>query len=169
MKAYSIFVLFPLLFPTLVVAQFVGGSSMLGPHIGVSNVARATVLGAKFEEGITEAGPGTIGVSGKLDYYSSNAGVLGNQTFIFAILSANYHIKFGDGSLDPFFGFGLGYLAETNKFPDASGITFYNTDGSGFRFVFSFGTRYFLSQNLALRLEFGTSLVYAVGGFDFGF
>ncbi|MFI5263862.1 MAG: outer membrane beta-barrel protein [Candidatus Kapaibacterium sp.] len=150
-------------------AQFIGGSSLLGPHIGVSNVARATVLGVKFEEGITDAGPGVIGISGKIDYYSSNAGSLGNQTYLLGVLSANYHIRIDDGSFDPFLGFGIGYLSETNKFPDASGITFYNTDGSGFKFIFSFGARYFLSPNFALRLEFGTSLVYAVGGFDFGF
>jgi outer membrane protein W len=168
MKVFLIIV-FVFIFSSSAIAQFIGGSSVLGPHIGVSNVARATVLGVKFEEGATTVGPGTIGISGKVDYYSSNAGSLGNQTYIFGVISANYHITIADGSFDPFFGFGLGYLSETNKFPDASGITFYNTDGSGFRFVFSFGARYFLSQNLALRLEFGTSLIYAVGGFDFGF
>jgi hypothetical protein len=157
--------------PRLSRAQFIGGSSVLGVHIGVSDVSKATVIGFKFEEGITEVGPGTISGSGKLDYYSWNAGNLGIQTFIFVTASANYHIKLGDGSLDPFFGLGVGYLAETNKFPDpsGSGFTLYNTYGSGFRFVFSLGARYFLSPNLALRLEFATSPVYAVGGFDFGF
>jgi hypothetical protein len=168
---YRALVLSSILLPRFAAAQFIGGTSLLGPHIGVSNVSRATVLGFKFEEGITEFGPGTIGGSGKLDYYSWNAGNLGVQTFIFVTASVNYHIKFGDGSLDPFFGLGFGYLSETNKFPDqsGSGISLYNTEGSGFNFVFSVGARYFLSQNLALRLEFGTSQVYAVGGFDFGF
>src|SRR5579872_1807679 len=168
MKGLLVFIMI-ILFFSGVRAQVIGGTSLLGPHIGISNVARATVLGVKFEEGMTGAGPGIIGLSGKLDYYSSIAGSLGNQTYIFGVVSANYHIVIADGSVDPFFGVGIGYLAENNKFPDASGITFYNTDGSGFQFVFSFGARYFLSQSFALRLEFGTSLVYAVGGFDFGF
>ena len=166
---YTVLILSSIFFPQFARAQFISGSSLLGPHIGVSNVSRATVLGFKFEEGITDLGPGTIGGSAKLDYYSWNAGNLGIQTYIFVTASANYHITLSDGSFDPFVGIGFGYLVETNKYPDQSGITFYNTDGSGFRFVFSGGARYFLSQNFALRLEFATSPVYAVGGFDFGF
>jgi hypothetical protein len=168
MKVFLIFFAV-FIIPSAAAAQFIGGSSILGVHVGVSNVIRATVLGVKFEEGAIEAGPGVFGISAKLDYYTSNAGSLGNQTYIFGVISANYHITISDGTFDPFLGLGIGYLSETNKFPDASGITFYNTDGSGFRPVFSVGARYFLSPSIALRLEFGSSLVYAVGGFDFGF
>jgi hypothetical protein len=150
-------------------AQFLSGSTELGPHIGVSNVSRATVLGVKFEEGIVDAGPGIIGGSAKVDYYSWNAGGL-IQTYFFIVASANYHIIFGDTSnFDPFLGIGIGYLYEKNSFPPSSGISYYNNDGSGFNFVFSVGARYYLSPGFALRLEFGTSQVYAVGGFDFGF
>jgi outer membrane protein W len=150
-------------------AQFLGGSSLLGIHIGVSNVARATVLGVKFEEGITQAGSGTIGGSAKLDYYSwSTLGI--NQTFFFITVSAQYHLKIEDSpGFDPFAGIGFGYLYETNKYPGSSGITYYDNVGSGFNFVLSIGARYFLSPSIALRLEFATSPVYAVGGFDFGF
>ena len=170
MRRFSfILILSLVIIPRIAPAQFIGGSSLLGIHVGISNVIRATVVGVKFEEGVTEAGPGTIGISGKLDYYTSNAGSLGNQTYIFGVISANYHLTISDGTFDPFIGIGIGYLSETNKFPDASGITFYNTDGSGFNVVFSIGARYYLSQSIAVRLEFGTSLVYAVGGFDFGF
>jgi outer membrane protein W len=156
-------------FPGLSTAQFLSGSSVLGAHIGVSNVARATVLGVKFEEGFTEAGPGTIGGSAKVDYYSWNAdgGVI--QTYFFITVSGNYHLKLDDSpNFDPFAGVGFGYLYETNKYP-TSGFYYYDHVGSGFNVVLSIGARYYLSPGFALRLELGTSQVYAVGGFDFGF
>jgi len=161
--------LFASFFPQLCTAQFLSGSSVIGPHIGVSNVDRATVLGLKFEEGITGVGPGFIGGSAKVDYYSWNSGGV-VQTYIFITASANYHLKLDDiPNLDPFAGIGIGYLYVTNNFPATSNIQFYNNSGSGFNFVFSAGARYYLSPGFALRLEFGTSQVYAVGGFDFGF
>jgi hypothetical protein len=148
-------------------AQFAGGSAILGAHIGISNVARATVLGIKFEAEITEASPGFIGGSGTVDYYSWNAGNFGNQTYLFFIALVNYHLKIEDGSLDPYIGIGAGYLSERNTFSSPGSLTFYNTEGSGITLVLSLGARYFLSPNFAIRLEFGSSLVYAMGGLDF--
>jgi outer membrane protein W len=167
----SIFFLFVLvlLLPRLSFAQFTSSSSVLGVHIGVSNVARATVLGAKFEDGIAQAGPGVFGGSAKVDYYTWNAGGI-IQTYFFVTASANYHITLGDSpAFDPFVGLGIGYLYETNKYPSSSSISTYDNAGSGFTVVASLGARYYLSPSVALRLEFGTSQVYAVGGFDFGF
>src|SRR5579872_3675473 len=112
------FFLLAAFFPRHADAQFLGGSSVLGVHIGVSNVARATVLGVKFEEGFTGAGPGTIGGSAKVDYYSWNAAEGVIQTYFFIAVSGNYHLKLEDSpNFDPFAGVGLGYLYETNKYP----------------------------------------------------
>ncbi len=157
------------LFPTISKAQFDNGSGIIGPHVGISNVTRATVLGIKFETGIAQIGTGVIGLDGTVDYYSFNGGDFGSQSYIFFIVSALYHLRIDDGSFDPFIGIGAGYLSERNTFLPVSGITYYNTDGSGFRPVISIGARYFLSRSIAIRLEFGTALVYAVGGVDFGF
>lgn len=162
------FLLF-LLFPATDSAQFQTGSSILGPHIGISNVARATVLGAKFEQAIADLGAGTVGVSAKLDYYSWNSGPLGVQSYYFAVIAAQYHLRLEE-NLDPFAGIGAGYLYERNTWSDPStGLNYYTPDGSGFKFLLTLGARYYLSPSIAVRLEFGSSLVYAVGGFDFGF
>ena len=159
-----LFAILFLLLPIVTKAQL----SLLGPHIGISEVARATVLGIKFEEGISNAGPGTIGGSAKLDYYSWTADLV--QTYLLITASMNYHLRLDDSpSFDPFLGVGLGYLYETNKYPASAGVTYYDNNGSGLHFILSIGARYFLSPGFALRLEFGSSQVYAVGGFDFGF
>ena len=168
-KYFVIGLVIIIILPSVSDAQFIDGTSILGAHIGVSNVAKATVLGVKFETVITNAGSGVIGFGAIADYYSYNAGDFGTQTYIFINASALYHLKLDDGSFDPFFGIGAGYLIEKNTYPPTGGIAYYNTDGSGFKAVISIGARYFLSPTVALRLEFGSSLVYAVGGIDFGF
>ncbi len=144
--------------PMLGKAHFDKGTTMLGPHIGLGSYGNAFTVGGKLEFGVTkpgDAGPGVIGIGLRVDYLSIGDG----YSLIGVLGSANYHFKVGDGSWDPYLGLGLGYAS-------FSGGGLYGV--SGIQFIGNAGIRYFMSRALALRLELGSGISYAVFGIDFG-
>lgn len=150
--------------------RFNENSTLLGPHLGLAAYGSTPIFGANFETAVNkpgQLGPGILGVSGRLDYFSWNDGLYYKWTWIAAAAYLNYHFKVGEtGEFDPFVGLGLGYQ---NVSYDYSGTgSSIASWGSGIYLAGNAGARYFLSRNLALRALIGFGVSYLVVGVDFG-
>jgi hypothetical protein len=150
-------------------AQFNNGSILLGPHIGLSGVGSQPTFGANFEVGVTDpgkAGPGIIGISGRLDYWSWSE-TYWKWTWITLAAFANYHFALEDKRWDLFLGLGFGYENVSTSY---SGDPLFNNSayGSGIIFAGNAGARYFFSPNFAARALAGFGLTWLVLGVDFG-
>src|SRR5437762_13472783 len=98
--------------PRLSMGQGFGkGSTLLGPHVGLAAFSSAPLFGANLEIGVTEpgkAGPGIIGVGGRVDYFSYSydygfgTGDSWKYTWIVAGVFGNYHFALDDKTWDPF-------------------------------------------------------------------
>ncbi len=144
-------------------AQFKNGKSMIGPHIGLSQYGGAISLGGMFEAPVTkpnEAGPGIIGVSGQLHYYTYDWAPGYGVTWIIIGVYGNYHFVLDNRDLDPFIGLGLNY----GNVSATGGYSY----GSGVYFGIQGGIRYFFSPNVAGRLVVGNAASFLTLGVDFG-
>src|SRR5438094_856614 len=75
-------------------AQFTSSSTLIGPHIGLAAYGSAPLFGANFETAVTEAGkagPGIIGVGGRVDYFSYSYFSDWTYTWITVGVVGNYH------------------------------------------------------------------------------
>ena len=160
-----------LLSPSLGSAQgFNKGSLLIGPHIGLSAIGSTLSFGANIEAGITDpgkAGPGIIGISGRIDYWSWSFDSYYKYTWITVGVFGNYHFALEDRRWDLFVGLGIGYENVSSSYSGASSIFSY-AYGSGIFFAANAGARYFFSQALALRALVGFGLTTFVLGIDFG-
>jgi hypothetical protein len=154
--------------PRLGSAQFNKGSMLIGPHIGLAAYGGSPAFGANFEVGITEpgkAGPGIIGISGRLDYWSYGFDSFDKFTWITVGVFGNYHFQLDDKRWDLFAGLGLGYQNVSWSYSGpGSGIASY---GSGIFFAGDAGARYFFSPGFAARAMVGFGLEWLVVGVDF--
>ncbi len=149
---------------------FTKGEMLLGPHIGLAAFGSAPSFGANFEEGIMnpgEVGPGSIGISGRVDYFSFSD-VDWRYTWIAVGVFANYHFQMSDKAWDPFVGLGLGYENVSESWA-GEGLS-YNYNGgwnSGLYLAGDAGIRYFFSPSMAARAQLGFGITYLVVGLDF--
>jgi hypothetical protein len=154
--------------PTSSHAQFTNGKMLLGPHIGLAAYGGSPAFGANFEVGVTEpgkVGPGIIGVSGRLDYWSYGFDAYDKFTWITIGVFGNYHFSLDDKRWDLFAGLGLGYQNVSWSYNGVgSGIATY---GSGIFFAGDAGARYFFSPAIAARAMVGFGLEWLVIGVDF--
>ena len=168
----ALFVIALLFSPRISSAQFVNGKIYLGPHIGLSAVGSSVSLGANFETPVTQpgkVGPGIIGISARLDYWSYSYGFLtDNASFTYITLGvlANYHFILEDKTWDPFVGLGLAYIHTSYTWPGSE--AFINPYPSYITLVGSAGVRYFISPNFAARAMAGFGLTFLTLGVDFG-
>ena len=146
------------------------GSMLLGPHIGLAAFGSAPAFGVNFETGVTEpgkAGPGVIGISGRVDYFGFSE-IDWKYTWIAVGVFANYHFAVNT-PWDPFLGIGLGYQNVSVSWTGASGEQFGSGAwGSGVYFSGDAGIRYFFSPTMAARAQLGFGVTYLVLGLDFG-
>ncbi|HET9137624.1 MAG TPA: hypothetical protein VFO76_13405 [Candidatus Kapabacteria bacterium] len=145
-------------------AQFKSGKNLLGPHIGLSQYGSTITLGGMFEAPVNkpgDAGPGIIGVSGQINYYSYD--FFGTSvTWILFGAFGNYHFVLEDNrTIDPFIGLGLYYAVVS------SNVTGYSY-GSGVYLGIQAGMRYFFTPNVAGRVMLGNSASFLTLGVDFG-
>jgi hypothetical protein len=154
-------------------AQFTNGKMLLGPHIGISGVGSQPAFGANFEVGITEpgkAGPGIIGISGRIDYWSWSDGEFYKYTWITVGVFANYHFGWliESKDWDLFAGLGIGYENVSSSYsgPFASLVSY--GYGSGIFISGDAGARYFFSPGFAARAQVGFGLELLALGVDFG-
>jgi hypothetical protein len=150
-------------------AQFTKSSMLIGPHIGLAAYSSAPLFGANFEVGVTEpgkAGPGIIGIGGRVDYFSYSYFTDWTFTWITVGVTGNYHFQFDDKKWDPFLGLEIGYEHVSWSAP---GVTSYTSPwGNGIFIAPTAGARYFFSPNFAARAQLGFSISYLVLGVDFG-
>lgn len=154
--------------PRMSSAQFENGKVYLGPHIGLSAIGSSPTFGANFEVPVTQpgkAGPGIIGVSGRLDYWSWSYSSFDKFTWITIAVYGNYHFALDDKTWDPFVGLGLGYENVSWSYSGIGGGT--NLYPSSIFFSMEAGARYFFSPNFALRALLGFGITYIVVGVDF--
>jgi hypothetical protein len=159
------------LIPTRSSAQFMNGKMLLGPHIGLSGVGGQPTFGANFEVGVTEpgkAGPGIIGISGRVDYWSYSFDSYDKYTWITVGAFANYHFILDDKKWDLFAGLGLGYQNVSWSYSGPTTGLAASSWGSGIWIAGNAGARYFFSPGLAARALVGFGLTTLVLGVDFG-
>jgi hypothetical protein len=150
---------------------FTKGSFLLGPHIGLAAYSSAPAFGVNGEYGITQpgkAGPGTIGISGRFDYFGFSDAYW-KYTWIALGAFANYHFAVS-APWDPFIGLGLGYENVSTSYEGPDGSQSLNDAGwgSGMYFSGTAGVRYFFSPTMAARAQLGFGITYLVLGLDFG-
>ncbi len=134
-------------------------------------------LSASFEIGVTELGPGILGVGGYLGlssykwedaYGGSSWGWKYSNTIIGA--RGNYHYNFAE-NLDTYAGLMLGYniinSKETGDWP--SGYDDYSANSSSFIWAFYVGGRYYFSDSFAAMLELGYGIAWLNIGVAFKF
>src|SRR4051812_9259871 len=169
--ALALFVFTAFLSPRAASAQgFAKGSTFLGPHIGLAAFGSAPAFGANLEFGVTEpgkAGPGIIGVAGRLDYFGFSD-VYYKYTWIAVGVFANYHFAMDAKMWDPFLGLGLGYQNVSVSAQGDDNPFSTSAWGSGVYFAGNAGIRYFFSPNFAARAQLGFGITYLVVGVDFG-
>jgi hypothetical protein len=168
----GLFVCALLLSPRISSAQFVNGKVYLGPHIGLSAVGSSPAFGVNFEAPITQpgkVGPGMLGISARIDYWSWSYGFLtDNATYTYITVAAlvNYHLLLEDKTWDPFVGLGLAYIHTSFSWPGSE--AFNNIYPSYITIVGTAGVRYFFSPNFAARAMLGFGVTFVTVGVDFG-
>jgi|WetSurMetagenome_2_1015567.scaffolds.fasta_scaffold92685_3 hypothetical protein len=150
MKKLMIVVLF-LMIPFLASqAQLKERDNLLGGTLGFWTNHNSPTFGVNYENEVTQAGIGTIGIGGLLrfssyrnDYYNDH----NSNLFIGAQGNYNFN-EIGDGKFVPFLGLVLGFYSSTpgNDF---------ESKNSGLWLSGQAGMRYFFSDNVAGVVRFG--------------
>lgn len=179
-RASSLFVIAVLSFPATSNAQsFNIGDKVLGLSVGIGgNYSAGSVyssqtpaLGLTYEQGVTDLGPGVLGIGGYIGYKS-----LSSQTdYVFGPTRYSYDWKWnyliigvrgvwhynewhGNDKLDTYGGVMLSYnsvsFKDNTNYPSGSVAYKYNS-ASGIGFTGFLGTRYWFSDNFGAHAELG--------------
>jgi len=141
--------------------------NLLGVSLGLWPSNNAPVLGVNFENQVSQAGIGTIGLGGIFKYYTYGV-TYGNgdsrrYNFSSFGLQANYNFnQVGDGKFVPLFGLVLGYNSVNSSYTDVRGNAVFISDvsyTSGAWLWAQAGFRYFFSNSVAggLKVGFGNN------------
>jgi hypothetical protein len=154
---------------------FVVGDKVINVGLGIGSTLYSGVgykgglppLSASFEYGVTELGPGVLGVGGYFGIASYKwEGTAGGYTYGFKesniIIGArgNYHYNFVE-KLDTYAGLMLGYNIingkETGDWPFGS---YYSVNSSAFIWSFYIGGRYYVGEAFAVMAELGYGIAW---------
>lgn len=141
----------------------IGGSYSAGSRYS----SQTPVLGLSYEQGVTDLGPGVLGVGGYIGYKSLSSDTRISTynydwTWNYLIIGVrgvwHYNDWHGSDKLDTYGGVMLSYNSVTFKdntdYP--SGTPVYNYSSvSGVGFTGFLGTRYYFSDNFAAHAELG--------------
>ncbi|HJY64857.1 MAG TPA: hypothetical protein VJ455_11925 [Ignavibacteria bacterium] len=141
--------------------------NLLGISLGFWPTNNAPVLGVNYENQVTQAGIGTIGLGGLFRYYTYGVtysnGDSRRYNFSSFGMQANYNFnQIGDGKFVPSFGLVLGYNSVNSSYTDVRGNAVYISDityTSGAWLWAQAGFRYFFSNSVAggVRIGFGNN------------
>jgi hypothetical protein len=164
---------------------FVKGDKVINVGLGIGSTLYSGVgykmgmppLSASFEVGVTELGPGILGVGGYFGIASykwedSWGGTTYGWKYSNVIIGArgNYHYSFAE-KLDTYAGLMLGYnivsSKETGNWPALYGD--YSSNSSAFIWSFYVGGRYYFSDTFAVMAELGYGIAWLNIGVAFKF
>ena len=179
----SLIVIAALSVPRTAEAQFATGDNVLSLGVGlgghyVSSTAQSPALGLGYEVGVTDLGPGVLGLGGFLGYktvankwyYSSRHQYDWRYTYLMIGFRGNWHYNdwHGLSELDTYGGLMLSYNIVSWKdhtvYP--SGVERVTSGGaaSGLGLTALLGARYYFSDNFAAQAELGYGIsVLSVG------
>ncbi len=163
---------------------FVTGDKVINVGLGIgstlySGVGYKTVfppLSASFEYGVTELGPGILGIGGYLGFSSYKwDDTFGGSTYGWKYSSTiigargNYHYNFAE-KLDTYAGLMLGFNVINSKATGdwPSGYDF-TANSSAFIWSLYIGGRYYFSDSFAAMLELGYGIAWLNIGVAFKF
>lgn len=148
-------------------AQIKEGDNLLGISLGFWPANNAPVIGVSFENQVSQAGVGTIGVGGLFRYYTYGVNYSNGDSRRYNFSSfgvqANYNFNsIGDGRFVPSLGLVLGYNSVNSSYTDVRGSGVYISDvsyNSGAWLWGQAGFRYFFSSSVAggVRIGFGNN------------
>lgn len=167
MKKTIFIIVFLLIAVTTADAQLKERDNLLGGSLGFWAKQNVPTFGINYENQITQAGIGTIGIGGVFRFYSysynySN-GDSRKYTFTSFGFQTNYNFnQIGDGKFVPFVGLVLGYNTVSSTYTDITKHAIYINDyayNSAMLAWGQVGMRYFFSPNVAgsVRLNGGTN------------
>ena len=145
-------------------AQLKERDNLLGGSLGFWAHRNVPTFGVNYENQITQAGIGTIGLGGVFRFYTYSEGYSYTDyrySFVSLGFQANYNFnQIGDGKFVPFVGLVLAYNSVSRSYTTVSGHTYYYVDNSynsGMWVWGQAGFRYFFSPNVAgsVRLNGG--------------
>ncbi|MEZ4808277.1 MAG: hypothetical protein R2815_12510 [Flavobacteriales bacterium] len=173
---------------TRVNAQFEIGDNVAGISIGlggnyVTNTSQSPALGLSFEHGVTDLGPGVLGIGGYLGYKS-----LGYKAryinayeydwrYTYLILGVrgawHYNEWHGNDRLDTYGGLMLSYNSVSWKdntvYPSGAVVVSSGSASSGLGFTGFLGTRYYFNDNFAVHGELGYGIAILNLGLSYKF
>ncbi len=160
-------------------AQFAVGDKVLGLSLGIgghysagsSYSSQTPALGLTYEQGVTDLGPGTLGVGGYVGYkrlsYDNDWVYAGSRynydwTWNYLIIGVrgawHYNEWHGEDKLDTYGGLMLSYnsvsFKDNTNYPSGSLSYTYNS-ASGLGFTGFLGARYWFNQQLGAQAELG--------------
>lgn len=139
--------------------------NLLGVSLGFWPANSGPVIGANFENEVSQAGVGTFGLGGVFRYYTFGVTYFNGDSrrynFSSFGLQGNYNFnQIGDGRFVPFLGLVIGYNSVNSNYTAVRGNTVFVSDvsyTSGAWLWGQAGLRYFFSHSVAgsVRLGFG--------------
>ena len=161
-------------------AQLKERDNLLGPSLGFWAKQNVPTFGISYENQITQAGIGTIGLGGVFRFYTYSFNYSNGDSWKYSFASlgfqANYNFnQIGDGKFVPFVGLVLGYNSVSRTYTDVTKHGIYINDyayNSGMWVWGQVGMRYFFSPNVAgsVRLNGGNyDFITLELGVDFKF
>lgn len=145
------------------ISQLKERDNLLGVSLGFWPANSGPVIGASFENQVSQAGIGTFGLGGVFRYYTFGVNYFNGDSrrynFSSFGLQGNYNFnQIGDGRFVPFVGVVLGYNSVNSTYTDFRGNAVYISDvtyTSGAWLWGQAGLRYFFSQSVAGSMRFG--------------
>jgi hypothetical protein len=143
-------------------AQLKERDNLLGGSLGFWARRNVPTFGINYENQVTQAGIGTVGLGGVFRFYTYSDNypdVDYKYSFVSLGFQANYNFnQIGDGRFVPFVGLVLGYNSVSSSYTTSSGRTYSNYAYTSGMWVWGqAGFRYFFSPNVAgsVRLNGG--------------
>jgi hypothetical protein len=168
-------------------AQFDIGDNVAGLSIGiggnyVTNTSQSPAIGLSFEHGVSDLGPGTLGIGGFLGYkslsYESNYFFYQyDWKYTYLIIGArgvwHYNYWHGNESLDTYGGLMLSYnsVKWTDNTVYPNGVLHASEGGasSGIGLTGFLGARYYFSENFGAHAELGYGITVLSVGVSYKF
>ncbi len=167
--------------------KLVGFNIGIGGNYSAANTysAQTPALGLSYEQGVTELGPGVLGVGAYVGYksLSSETGIVyGNiaytydWTWNYLIIGGrgiwHYNDWHGSDQWDTYGGLMLAYRSvsfkDNTNYP-AGAVQYTYSSSSGMSFTGFLGARYYFSDNFAAQAEFGYGIAVLNLGLTYKF
>ncbi len=138
-------------------AQLKERDNLLGGSLGFWAKRNVPTFGISYENQVTQAGIGTIGIGGVFRFYTYSYNYSNGDSRKYSFMSLGFQTNYnfnqiGDGKFVPFAGLVLGYNSVSSTYTDISKNAVYINDyaySSGMWVWAQVGMRYFFSPNVA--------------------